>query len=305
MAQEAYDPESGAMSRRRMLRRGGRRGAGAAPRRRADPAERSRRPAQHRHPAAARLQPARGADHLLHRSRRPHRGAGLQRAAAAQRADPAAVDRRALVGGTGLERAGPVPGVERHPEQPPAPVDRGQRARQRLPRAVEQQQRQHLRLPGAAALLRARHPARGALRARRLGEPHRGDVQRQAAQLAERRGAVPGRQLLVHRSALRGPALRGHGGRGGRAREHGRPAQPQARPAARARLLQARAAHRGVSRRQGRRAHPGRGRGPGAGSQRALLLARLQEGVRDQHRQGPRRGARARCTSSTWGRTTS
>ena len=237
MAQEAYDPEGGAMSRRTMLRSvGAAVGAAVLAPRLAGAQTPPDRAAQHHHPAPARLQPARRAHHVLHRSRRAHRRAGLQRAAAAQRADPAAVDRRALVGGAGVERAGPLPRVERHPEQPPAPVDRGQRARQRVPHAVEQQQRQHLRLPGAPALLRARHPARGALRARRLGEPHRGDVQRQAAQLAQRRGAASGRQLLVHRPALRGPALRGHGGRGGRAREHGGPAQPEARPAARARL---------------------------------------------------------------------
>ena len=92
----------------------------------------------------------------------------LQRPAPAQCADPAAVDRRALVGGAGLERRGPLSGLERHPQQPPAPMAGGRRARQRVPQPVEQQQRQHVRLPGPPALLRAPHPPRGPLRARRL-----------------------------------------------------------------------------------------------------------------------------------------
>ena len=108
--------------------------------------------------------------------------------------------------GPAWSSAGPLSRVERHPEQPAAPLARGRRARQRVPHAVEQQQRQHVRLPGPPALLRAPHPARGALRARRLGDRHRGMLQRQAAQLAQRRGAASGRQLLVHRPALRRPS---------------------------------------------------------------------------------------------------
>ena len=84
MAQEAYDPEN----RRGVAthdapqrgRRGRRRGPGAAPRGRADAAER-RWPAHHHHPAAARLRPARRAHHLLHRPRRAHGRARVQRAA--------------------------------------------------------------------------------------------------------------------------------------------------------------------------------------------------------------------------------
>jgi gluconolactonase len=40
---------------------------------------------------------------------------------------------------------------------------------------------------------------------------HRRDVQRQAPEFAQRRGAASRRQLLVHRSALRRPVLRRHG----------------------------------------------------------------------------------------------
>ena len=90
-------------------------------------------------------------------------------AGSAQCAHPAPVDRRAVVGGAGVERAGPLSRVERHPQQSPAALDRGQRPRQRLPQPVEQQQRQHLRLPGPAALVRAPDaPCRA--RARRLGD---------------------------------------------------------------------------------------------------------------------------------------
>ena len=179
--------------------------------------------AEHGHHPAARLRPRRRADHVLHRSRRPHRRSRCSTACAQPNAaDPAAVDRRALVGGAGVERPGPLPRLERHPQQPPAALARGRRPRQRVPHAVEQQQRQHLRLPGPPALLRAPHPPRRALRARRLGHRDRGLVQRQAAQLAQRRRAASRRQLLVHRPALRRPALRGRARRAGRAQQRAR-----------------------------------------------------------------------------------
>ena len=149
-----------------------------------------------------------------------------------------------------MERAGALPGLERHPEQPAAALARGRRPRQRVPHAVEQQQRQHLRFPGPAALLRAPDAPRRALRARRLDHRHRRRVQRQAAQLAERRRAASGRQLLVHRSAVRRPALRGHGRRGGRTGQHRRAGsiRSSGQPPEH-RQLQARAADRRVPRR--------------------------------------------------------
>ena len=181
--------------------------------------------AQHGHDPAARLRAERGADHLLHGSGRPHRRPDVQRARPAQQRHPAAVDRRALVGGAGVERPGALPGLERHPQQPAAALARGRRPRERLPHAVEQQQRQHVRLPGPPALLRAPDAPRRALRARRLDHGPRRLVRRQAAQLAERRRPPSGRQLLVHRSALRRAALRGRARRRGRAEQPGRPAQ--------------------------------------------------------------------------------
>jgi hypothetical protein len=65
--------------------------------------------------------------------------------------EPAPVDRCAVERGPGLERPGPVSGVERYPQQPPTALDRGERSGQRIPHAVEQQQRQHLRFSGPAA----------------------------------------------------------------------------------------------------------------------------------------------------------
>ena len=84
-----------------------------------------------------------------------------------QHADQAAAHRHAVGRRPGLERRRPLPGLERHPEQRPAALDRGRRPRHDLPQPVRQQQRQHLRLRGPADLLRARQPPRGPLRAER------------------------------------------------------------------------------------------------------------------------------------------
>ena len=53
-------------------------------------------------------------------------------------------------------------------------------------------------------------------------------LRRQAAELAQRRRAASGRQLLVHRSALRRPALRGRAGRRRRPEQPAGPAQARA-----------------------------------------------------------------------------
>ena len=65
-----------------------------------------------------------------------------------------------------------------------------------------------------------------------------------------------------------------------------RQAQSQARPAGGRRPAQARAADQLLSRRSQRQGRSRGHRGPGARSQRPLLLARLQEALRRQHRQG-------------------
>ncbi len=69
---------------------------------------------------------------------------------------------------------------------------------------------QQLRLPGPATLLRASDTPRRALRTRRLDDHPRRQLRRQKTELAERRRPPSRRQLLVHRSPLRRPALRRH-----------------------------------------------------------------------------------------------
>ena len=110
--------------------------------------------------------------------------------------------------------------------------------------------------------------------------------QRQEAQLAERRRAASRWQLLVHRSALWRPALRRRAGCRGRPEQCRRPAQSAHRPACRLRARPPRAADQLLSRRPERARRSRRQRGPGARSQRALLLARLQEALRRVDRQG-------------------
>ena len=113
--------------RRRGRRAPGRNGPGAG--------RRTDRAAEHRHQPAARFRPG-GApttyftdpdvltvDPLSTVLRQPNS------------ADPAPVDRRALVGGPGLERPGPLSGLERHPQQPAAALAGGRRPRERLPHA--------------------------------------------------------------------------------------------------------------------------------------------------------------------------
>ena len=188
---------------------------------------------------------------------------------AAQCADPAPVDGRAVVGGAGVEQPGALSRLERHPQQPPAPLARGRRPRQRVPQPVEQQQRQHLRLPGPPALLRAPHAPRRPLRARRLGHRDRRRLQRQAAQLAQRRGAASRRQLLVHRPAVRRPALRGRARtrRAGPAMPRGGSIRGSASRRDRA-TAEARAADELLPRRPERPRRPRRERGAGARSER-------------------------------------
>ncbi len=75
--------------------------------------------------------------------------------------------------------------------------------RQRLPPAIDELERQHHRSRGTPDHLRAFRPARHADRTRRLDHHHRRQVQRQEAELAERRGGRRRRYDLVLRSSLR------------------------------------------------------------------------------------------------------
>ena len=154
-----------------------------------------------------------------------------------------------------MERSGPLPGVERHPEQPAAALARGRRPRQRLPHAVEQQQRQHVRLPGPPALLRAPDAPRRPLRARRLG-----DASSPTSSTAS--GSTRPTTSCRTRTAATGSPIRRTAASSTRARRTRRAGRATRRagsirtprPAAGDRRLQARAADRRVPRRPERHA---------------------------------------------------
>ncbi len=247
-ANDRFDVAPQDASRRR--RRGGHRGDRSAVGAWTDRGERAGRAADDDHPAAARLQSKRGADHLLQRSGCPYDRAGVRRSAPAQRTDSTSVDGRPVVGRTGLERRRSLSPMERYSEQSTDALDRGRRPCQRVQDAVKQQQRQHVRFPGTPAFLRTRHAARRALRARWVGDDHRFALRGQAAEFAQRRRAASRRQLLVHRSALRRTALRRNGRCIRWTRQQGGPPQPEDRPAAGSRQLQARVAHERLPRGQ-------------------------------------------------------
>ncbi len=75
-----------------------------------------------------------------------------------------------------------------------------------FPQSVGLQQREHVRLRRPSTLVRTRRTPRGALRARWKRDGDRRQVQRQAAEFAERRGGASRWRHLVHR-----PAVRNHG----------------------------------------------------------------------------------------------
>ena len=131
---------------------------------------------------------------------------------------PPPLDRRALGGGAGLERGRPLPGLERHPQQPPVALAGGGRPRLASSARRQQQfQRQHLRLPGPPALLRARSPAASCAtsstaRPRCWPTPSRASRSTRPTTSCQHPDGI----VLVHRSALWRPALRGRAGRGGR-----------------------------------------------------------------------------------------
>ena len=203
-------------------------------------------------------------------------------------ADPAAVDRRAVVGGAGLERAGPLPRLERHPQQPATALARGRRPRQRLPaarRTTATATPSTSRAGSSPASISTRRVVRYELdgsvtvladsyNGKRLNSPN--DVVPHpdgsywftdppyGGQLYEGAPDAAGGPSNPTASSTRGSASRAGIGR-----------------------RQARAADQLLSHRSQRHGRSRGHRGPGAGSQRSLLLARLQEALRGQHRQGP------------------
>ena len=99
--------------------------------------------------------------------------------------------------GPGLFPGRPLPRLVRHPQRPHAALRRDRRPGQRLPPAVRQHQRQHRRPAGPAGHLRAWRPPRHAAPSSTARITMLADkLQRQAAQLAQRRR----RQVGRHRS---------------------------------------------------------------------------------------------------------
>ena len=111
---------------------------------------------------------------------------------------------RLFTGGRWLEGPtyfprGPLPGVQRHPEQPNASLGRVQRRRGGLPLAVELRERPHPRPRGPPGQLRAERPAGHPDRTSRDGDRARRPDRREAIQQSERRGRALRRLPVVHR----------------------------------------------------------------------------------------------------------
>ena len=171
--------------------------------------------------------------------------------------------------GAGLFRRRAVPVVERHPEQPDHALGRGNRRDQRLSQALELRQRQHPRPPGPPRHRRAR-PARDPHRIRRPHHRADGPVRRQAAQFAERHRGEIRRLDLVHRHERRPHRqLERRGRRAGDAAA-------------------------GLPHRRQDRAGDDRHRRRGEAAERARLLARREEALRDRERAGRARDLRVR-----------
>ncbi len=115
--------------------------------------------------------------------------------------------------------AGPLPGLQRHPQRPDAALGRDDRRGRRLRAAGRLRQRAHRRPPGAPGQLRARQPPGHPRRARRHDHRARRPGRRQAPQQPQRRGRAGRRVGVVHRPVvrdrqrLRGPPVTVRGGR--------------------------------------------------------------------------------------------
>ena len=127
---------------------------------------------------------------------RAHRFSGLRR----HHGGRARRDRLPLGRGPGLLPGRPVPAVQRHSQQPHHALLEDDGHLERVPPAVDELERQHHRSRRTPDHLRAQRPAGHPDRTRRLDHHHRRQVQRQAAELAERRGRRFRRLDLVHRS---------------------------------------------------------------------------------------------------------
>ena len=132
--------------------------------------------------------------------------------------------------GAGLVRRPPLPGLERHPQQPHAAVGRGNGRGDPVPEPLELRQRPHPRPAGPSCLMRAPDQAGDRDRTRRLDHGAHRPVRWQTAQRTQRRGGGLGRLGVVHRPRLRNHVgLRGSPG-GVRAAHRGLPARPRPGP---------------------------------------------------------------------------
>ncbi len=244
------------------------------------------RAAEHGHQPAARFRPGRRAERLFLGSGR-HRGRSVvQWPGAAERPHPAPVDRGAVGRGPGLERVGRYLVWSDIPNnrQMRWIEDDGHVSVFRMPsnnsngNTFDFQGRQ----------ISCEHLTRRVVRYELDGSITvlAEFLERQAAQLAQRRGPASGRQHLVHRPALWRPALRRHPRSRRRQEQPGGQAQQPGRSARRGQRYEAGAAHPGLSVGPERPPRRGDPRRQGAEPQRPVLLARLQEAVRRQHGTG-------------------
>ncbi len=132
------------------------------------------------------LRPSRGDEHPCARS-------AVQIPFCRLRPGGASLDGRAMERRSGLVRGGSLPRLVRHPQQPHAAVRRDVGRGVGVPPALQQLERQHRRQSGAPRHLRAPDPQGDPHRDRRLDRRHRRGVERQAAQLAQRRRGEIGR----------------------------------------------------------------------------------------------------------------
>ena len=294
---KASDPTTPhTLPRRALLRAVGLAGA-AVGSRPGSPVRRHRRPpgtrraTDHDHDAAAGLRSRRGADDVLHGPGRPHRRARVQRPCASP-TRPSSGSGPARCGrGAGLERPGTL--SSSGATSPTTGRCAGSRTTAASPSSALPSNNSN----GNTFDFQGRQLSCEHLTRRVVRYEHDGSItiladkyRRQAAELAQRR-----RRRIP--TAATGSPIRRTAASSTRARRTRRAGRATLRPAQEPRWArppeigdsEARAADQLLPRRSERAGRSRRQRRPGPGSERALLLAGLQEALRRQHRQGPGR----------------
>ena len=258
--------------------------------------------------SAARLRPGRAADDLLRRSGCPDDRSRIRRTHSGEHVDQAAVDRRALGRRPGVEQPGTIPAVERYPEQPSDALARRRRPGDGVPEPVEQQQRQHVRSQGRQ--LSCEHLTRRVVR-----YEHDGSITVIADAFQGKRLNSPNDVAVHHDGSIwftdppyGGQLYEGAPDASGGPTQSLRSIEFESRSAGGNRHVQARTADQRVSRRSERPHRSGHHGRSGARSQRHRVLARFQEALRREHREGPGRhrspAAKAKSMRSTSAPTT-